>query len=112
MTKKFLIQKPWPPFIYGGKTFDLSHLNERVSYAVDSSKKKRTIIITFSDHCFTRRPKGEGDRAPPYPNCSRKDGRFCSERYELSTKLNDHIDFSSLRDVWNTGHDEHYAIVR
>jgi hypothetical protein len=112
MTGKFLIQKPWPLFVHGEKTFDLSHLNERVDYAVDSSKKKRTVLITFTDHCFTRSPNGEGDTAPPYPGCSRADGRFCLERYELSTRLNDHLHFSTLREVWNTDSDEHYAIVR
>ena len=112
MTDNFLIQKPWAPFTHDGKIFDLSHLNERIDYVVDSSKTKRIVLVTFADHCFTRLPIGTADAAPVYPSCSRTDGRFCIERYELSTKLNGHLDFSRLRDVWNTDNDEHYAIVR
>jgi hypothetical protein len=112
MTDKFRIQKPWPPFVHGEKIFDLSHLNERMDYVVDSKKKKRIVLVTFTDHCFTRLPNGSADAAPRYPGCSRMDGRFCTDRYELSLKLNHHINFSNLREVWNTVGDEHYAIVR
>jgi hypothetical protein len=112
MTKNFLLQAPWPPFVHGGKTFDLSHLNERVDYVVDSDKKKRTVLITFTDHCFTRNSEGEEDAAPQFPDCTRTDGRFCTEHYTLSILLNDYINLSSLKNVWNTDKDEHYAIVR
>jgi hypothetical protein len=49
-----IFQKPWPPFVHAGKTFDLSHLNERLEYVLDSSGTKRTVLMSFSDHCFTR----------------------------------------------------------
>lgn len=112
MTGKYLMQKPWPPFVHGKKIFDLTHLNERLDYIVDSGKRKRIVLTTFADHCFTRDPLGSDDAAPRYPDCSREDGRFCTERYELSTQLNDHLDFSTLKDVWNTENDEHYAIIK
>jgi hypothetical protein len=112
MTNNFLIQAPWPAFAHGDKTFDLSHLHERVDYAIDSSGTKRVVLITYADHCFTREAMEGEDAAPPYPGCSRASGRFCFERYELSLELNDHLDFSRLKEVWNTKNDEHYAIVR
>jgi hypothetical protein len=109
----FFLQRPWPPFVHRGTTFDLSHLNEHVKEATDSSKAKRTILVTFGDHCFTRPPNGEWDRAPRYPNCSRGvDGRFCTERHELSLQIMDQIDFASLKDVWNTKNDEHFVVIR
>lgn len=109
MSKLYLLQQPWPPFLHGGQTFDLSHLNEFVFEKGDSAEICRQIIVTFTDHCFTRPPRGAGDIAPAYPNCSRNDGRFCTERYDLSLKIKNII--ATARDVWN-GTDEHFVIAR
>lgn len=102
----------WPPFIVGEDSYDLSHLNEEVLEVLDSSKVRRGVLVTYSDHCFTRDPLDEEDLAPSFPNCSRSDGRFCAERYALSFDLPKIIrETAEGGVVWNTDGD-HYAVVR
>ncbi len=103
----------WPAFVHYGAKYDLSHLNGVLLIAVDSAGEKRRIRVTFSDHCFTRPAMGEHDAAPTYPNCSRGvDGRFCTERYELSRGIYAALEYVAKRGiVWNS-HGEHYIVVK
>lgn len=110
MAKGYLVAAPWPDFVVGDTTYDFSHLNEYTFETVDSDGTTRTIIVSFEDHCFTRKPKGADDTAPVFPGCSRQDGRFCTERFELSKAIQAHIDAASKAKVWSTTSD-HYAVV-
>lgn len=102
----------WQPFVDGESTFDFSHLNGVCLVVRDSAGVDRRVCVTFSDHCFTRPPVDGNDVAPVYPNCSRANGRFCTERYELSLGLPQLLEFvASGGDVWNS-QSEHYAILR
>lgn len=101
----------WPSFMVDGQRFDLAHLNDFVLEAEDSSRAVRRMLVTFSDHCFTREPNDGLDAAPIFPGCSRgPDGRFSTERYALSLRLPDLIRATTQGVVWNMAGD-HYAIV-
>lgn len=103
---------PWPPFVHRGVTYDLSHLNGVSITSKDSEGRERRIAVTFSDHCFTRDPTGDDDDGPVYPGCSRKGGRFCTERYGLSLGLVDALKRVAAGGVvWNTRGD-HYAVIK
>lgn len=110
MTKGYLVAPPWERFVVGETTYDLSHLNEYTFLAEDSGGDDRTIIVSYEDHCFTRKPNGPDDATPLFPGCSREDGRFCAERFELSKEIRRHIEAALKGKVWNSTSD-HYAIV-
>ena len=99
----------WPPFLYDGKTYDLSHLNPWKLEVADSAKVTRSILVTCADHCFTKKP--DGDSAPVYPGCSRDDGRFCVERYELSLNLRQMIEHAVGGEIW-LGNEERYVVIK
>jgi hypothetical protein len=102
----------WPPFVHDGVEYYLSHLNGVSLNATDSAGRSRRIRVTFSDHCFTRPPLGDDDPAPAYPDCSRTDGRFCTERHELSLGILAVLEYVTTRGiVWNS-QSEHYVIIK
>jgi hypothetical protein len=111
MARAYFSKPPWPPFVDGGTTYDLSHLNEFTFDVVDSAKVARKVIVSFSDHCFTRPPQDANDTAPVYPGCSRGDGRFCFERYALSHEIATIIREIGNENVWNSA-SENYIIGR
>jgi len=92
--------RPWPNFILGDRLYDLSHLNEYVFAVSDSRGFRRQIIVTFEDHCFTRKLESVDDPSLLFPDCSRKPGAFCTERYGHSLRIQEHIASAVLSDVW------------
>lgn len=104
--------EPWQPFVHGETTYDLSHLNDFWLIVRDSGKVERCVRVTFADHCFTRPPAGTSDTAPVYPGCSRPDGRFCTDRYELSLGLRAALEYAASGGiVWNS-HGEHFVLIK
>jgi hypothetical protein len=93
-------QEAWVPFRYQEQTYALDHLDEYVFTAIDSEKIRRNIIVSFSDHCFTRRPEVGDDPALVYPQSDRRPGHFCFERYELSLDLKGYIDRATTGKVY------------
>ena len=57
MAKTVLVCEAQVPFVHGGITYNLSHLDEYHFTVVDSDAQERRVAVTFSDHCFTRAPK-------------------------------------------------------
>lgn len=110
MAKGYLVAVPWPNFVVGETTYDFSHLNEYTFVAADSDGNNRRIVVSYEDHCFTRKPTGTNDPAPVFPNCSRNDGRFCTERFELSKEIRARLDEALKGKVWNSTSD-HYAVI-
>jgi hypothetical protein len=91
---------PWPAFLLEERLYDLSHLDEYSFELTDSRGAQRHILVTFEDHCFTRKWESQDDRGLMFPGCSRKPGAFCTERYGHSLLIRDHIAQAALRDVW------------
>lgn len=103
--------RPWPTFTYRGRTYELDHLNEAVIRATDSDEAERTIIVSFGDHCFTRKPEPDDDPALRYPGSSRVPvGHFCPTRYELSLGLPELVRAAASGWAWNL-RGEHFALV-
>ena len=119
------IQRPWQSFVYQGTIYDLTHLNEYHLSASDSEGEIRQILITFSDHCFTRKYLPGDSSELIYPSSTRCPGCFCHLRYRHSHSLLQHIESAKTGTVWNVEGDNlalvpvitnegtpvHYAIV-
>lgn len=110
MSGPYLQKRSWPPFSYQGVVYEFTHLNEYQIEVIDSAQVQRKIAVTFSDHCFTRKPWPGDDPALLYPASTRAPGYFCAERYRRSWDLAAHIAAAVTRKVWHLGH-ESYAIV-
>ncbi len=75
----------WGSFTAGGASYDLSHLDDRLLH-VEVENLKYSILIQFSDHCFTEDAK-PNDTRPVFRPCTRRDGRFCVQRYRASKHI-------------------------
>jgi hypothetical protein len=100
MPKPYFKNSTWSPFIYDGNSYNLSHLDEYEFSIVDTTKTKRLIGVTFSDHCFTRKPTSDDNQALAFRGSTRKPGLFCFKRYELSFGLIGHITNATNGCVW------------
>lgn len=108
---KYYIQKPWPDFQIGETVYDLSHLNEFILEAEDSARTLRKILVSPSDHCFTRIRDDADTEDMLYPNCSRGyQGVFCPTRYENSKGLPERVGHAILGKVWRVD-GENFAII-
>lgn len=112
MAKRFLIQAPWPGFFLDNEVFDLSHLKEYHLSAEDSDGNTREILVTFSDHCFTRKDPEEPLQSSKYlyRESARKPGYFCRRRYQHSLLLVEHIEAAKTGSVWNAS-GENFSII-
>ena len=101
MAKRYQIQSPWPNFLLDDETFDLSHLDEYQLSAQDSEGHVREILVTFSDHCFTRDRNESDPEKLIYPMSTRRPGCFSRSRYTHSLLLVRHIEAAKTGSVWN-----------
>jgi hypothetical protein len=99
----------WGTFNIGDQSFDLGHLDETL-ISVEIEGERHNILVEFSDHCFTADAEPE-DRRPKFTPCSRKDGRFCEERYQASLNLVNYIERACLGSVW-LGEADRFIIVK
>lgn len=97
----FYIQKnPWRNFSYNDSIYDLSHLNEHSIEVFDSKNVKRSILVTYTDHCFTEDMSQDDDPVLEYPGSSRGRGCFSIERYKCSLALPEYIATVSKSKIW------------
>ncbi|MFN6254385.1 MAG: hypothetical protein ACK4Y5_20245 [Acetobacteraceae bacterium] len=99
------ILRRWSDFtnISTREVLSLSHLNDfsiTVNVGSEESEIHVKIAVSFSDHCFTRERRNGDPYYLNFPNCSRRDGVFCIERYNLSITIRDHIVYFSKGDAW------------
>ena len=106
----FFFQRPWPNFAHAGRSYSLAHLNEYVFEALDSEGIQRKILVTFSDHCFTKDPELGDDPRLHYPPSTRGPGHFCVDRWDLSLSLRDRIQEAAQSGVW-LAQDARYGII-
>jgi hypothetical protein len=83
----------WRPFVFKGKTYDLSHLDAHISEYIDDRKDQTQVIykyiVTYSFHCFAKEdPNLSKEESESFVYKTRKENRhFNFERYELSKHL-------------------------
>jgi hypothetical protein len=101
----------WKPFIFGGRTYDLSHLHPRTCRYEQPAKGNKpartyTVDVIFSLHCFTRSLlDGEDvDKGLLYAD-DREKRVFDFQRYELSKHLPAIIESLDQRKCFQTGND-------
>lgn len=88
----------------------LNHLNEYEFTVKDTDNAERRIAVTFSDHCFTRKPEIGDDLALVYSTSDRHPGHFCFDRYHHSLRLIEHIAQAAVGKVWTVQGDS-YAVI-
>jgi hypothetical protein len=110
MPRPYFPKNSWQPFVHQGTSYDLAHLNEYEFTVVDTEKQSRVIVVTFADHCFTRKQKLGDDPALIYPDSDRNPGIFCFKRYALSRELRAHIARAAVGSVWNVKGDNFAAV--
>ncbi|QUS38483.1 hypothetical protein RPMA_06290 [Tardiphaga alba] len=111
----------WENFTAGGQTYDLRHLDEKIIH-VEAGGTKHSILVQFTDHCFTEDAK-PGDTRPVFSPGTRKDGRFSEQRYHASKQIWTCLERAVNGKVWlgegdrnlvvklNVGPNSHYIIV-
>lgn len=87
----------WRPFVFKGKTYDLSHLDAHISEYINNRKDQAPApapviykyIVTYSFHCFAKEvPNLSKEESDSLVYKTRKENRhFNFERYELSKHL-------------------------
>ncbi|WP_029004040.1 hypothetical protein [Azorhizobium doebereinerae] len=93
-------QPPWPPFTAGDRTYTFSHLDEFCFEMEDSAGRRRCLLVSFSDHVFTRDDVPPSARPIPFPGCSRSPGYICDARYGFSLGLRPRIEGLPAAQVW------------
>ena len=110
MKRPYIQKKSWPDFSYQGRYYSLAHLDEYRFSIKDRQNIKRQVVVTFSDHCFTRKYAAGDDPALIYRDSSRRRGCFSFDRYAHSLHLGTYIEQAWNGRVWNAG-DGDYSIV-
>lgn len=105
----------WKPFVYQGATYELAHLNEYQFSVIDTDAMERCIVVSFSDHCFTRDHEANDEPALIYPESSRNPGVFSLDRYRHSLNIVGHIANAAKGKVWNAsryhGYQDNFAAI-
>ena len=68
------------------------------------------ILVRFSDHCFTVEAQID-DVRPKYPSASRRDGRFCQQRYAASKNILGLVCSAADGRVW-IGQQDRFLIIQ
>jgi len=106
----------WRPFTYQGTTYDLSQLDPfywRYTAEAGEKRPERTykFQVTFSMHCFTRKPKaGEHIPIDLWYQGPKEKRVFCFDRHELSQQLPEIIQGLGDRGCWHTHHGKYFTI--
>ncbi|MFD1627289.1 hypothetical protein [Azospirillum griseum] len=102
----------WRPFVFNGETYGFEHLNEYEFDVVDTAKVSRRIVVTFSDHVFTRDAELGDDPAWVFPGSSRvPPGCFCPKRYRHSLDIKALIEWAAGGKAWTLDGDDRYAQI-
>lgn len=102
----------WPPFALGSVTYSFDHLVDFAFTCRDSEGAERSVLVTFSDHVFTRKSEPGDLPGDAFPGCSRTpDGYVCQTRYRMSFQLPGLIERVAAQRVWLLTGDDRYAQI-
>ena len=110
MKRPYIQKRSWPDFRYQGRRYSMSHLDEYRFSMRDQKDKVREVVVTFSDHCFTRKHAAGDERALIYPGSSREQGCFSFDRYAQSLHIRAYIEQALTGRIWNAGGGD-YSII-
>lgn len=111
MPAPYLMREVWPDFVQSGATYSFEHLREIRIDLRDSAGEQRSILVSFSDHVFTRDIHDPGEYGAVFPGCSRNPGFFCVERYSFSLHLPVVVPQICNGKVWNLTGADRYAQI-
>lgn len=78
----------WSTFTVQGVSYAFGHLVDFEFTCKDSDGTDRLVLVTFTDHVFTRDPAQGDSQADAFPDCSRKPyGLVCPVRHRMSLRL-------------------------
>jgi hypothetical protein len=102
----------WAPFTIGGVSYTFEHLADFEFTCQDSDGVDRTVLVSFSDHVFTRDALSSDQAGDAFPGCSRRPhGYVCSVRYRMSFRLPELIVRFARQKVWCLSGQDRYAQV-
>lgn len=102
----------WPPFALGETVYSFDHLVDFAFTCKDSEGTERSVLVTFSDHVFTRKAESDDKPAEAFPECSRTPhGYVCPTRYRMSFQLPALIEKVAGQKVWLLTGDDRYAQI-
>lgn len=102
----------WPNFTLVSECYTFGHLVDFTFVCFDSSGTERSVLVTFTDHVFTRDEVAGDLAASAFPNCSRTPrGYLCPDRYRMSLQLPGLISGVASQRVWNLTGEDRYAQV-
>lgn len=112
-TRKRKAAKPkWPPFEADGVSYVFEHLADFAFTCRDSDGVVHTVLVTFTDHVFTRNALSSDEPAHAFPGCSRQPhGYLCPTRYRMSFQLPALIEQVATQRVWSLTGADRYAQV-
>lgn len=88
MPSPYITKSLWPDYTCGDAEYSFQHLSELTLTLQDSASVERRVIVTFSDHVFTRDPAPGDTERDAFPACSRTPyGVLCPVRYSFSSHL-------------------------
>lgn len=105
------IQPSWPPLVVGDRICTFSHLDEFCFQMQDSAGRQRWLLVSFSDHVFTREDAPPTSAPVLFPGCSRDPGYFCDERYAFSLGLRSRIEGLPEAQVWLLSGQDRFALI-
>lgn len=107
------VQHPtWSTFTVRGVSYAFGHLVDFEFTCKDSDGADCLVLVTFTDHVFTRDPVPGDSNADAFPNCSRTPyGLVCPVRHRMSLRLRDIIEQVAGRKVWSLYAGDRYAQV-
>lgn len=111
MTASYFPGCQWADFAFNGFVHSFAHLKEILIEAKDTAGVQRTIVVTYSDHVFTREVLPTDSHNAHFPGCSRNPGSFCVHRYNMSLELPQLIPQIPTQKVWCLTGNDRYANI-
>lgn len=106
------VKPKWPPFDVDGANYTFEHLADFSFTCRDSDGSERAVLVSFTDHVFTRDPEIGDLPAKAFPDCSRTPhGYVCPTRYRMSFQLPKLIEQVAAQKVWSLSGADRYAQV-
>lgn len=102
----------WAPFTTGSVDYTFDHLADFEFTCEDSDGVERAVLVSFTDHVFTRDAVAADQVGDAFPGCSRTPrGYLCPVRHRMSLRLPELIERVTRQRVWClSGHDRYAQI--
>ena len=112
-TRKIQAPTPrWESFATGGVNYTFEHLTDFEFICQDADGGDHAVLVSFTDHVFTRGGVDADRVVDAFPDCSRiPHGYLCPVRYQMSLRLPELIEHIARQKVWCLSGADRYGQV-